>query len=135
MNSGSPIALHDGSSSGLYTDTTSSRITVETFSNCRESNTSVTYPTQNKPIQKTLLPWLRKAQEPFSLSQSSPPKGPTTSNSFRSSSGSTCETCVTTILDFSPWPIQNERKQTKPGKSACYIILMIFPNVSYRFLP
>jgi len=122
-NNESPIVSHDGSGRGLYTDTMSSRTTVIAFSNCREPNSIVAYPARNISIKKALLPWLRKAQEPSSLSKSFPPSSPITDNNMRSSSESTCETCTTTILDFSPWPVESERKQIKLSKWASDILL------------
>jgi hypothetical protein len=118
MGNGSPIASHDGSGGGLHTDTTSSRTTLIAFSSCREPKSVVTYPTRNVASKKALLPWLRKAPEPPSLSQSIPANRINADNYMRSSSASTCETCATTIIDFSPQPIESERKQVEPGKWA-----------------
>lgn len=123
-NNESPTVSHDGSGGGLYTDTMSSRTTVVAFSNCREPNIIVAYPARNISIKKALLPWLRKAQEPSSLSKSFPPNRPITDNNMRSPSESTCETCTTTILDFSPWPVKSERKQIKLSKWASNIIIV-----------
>lgn len=115
MGNGSPIASHDGSGGGLYTEPTSSRTTLIAFSSCREPNNVVAYPTRNKAKKRT-LPWLRKAQEISSLSQSIPSNRMNVNNDMRSSSASTCETCATTIIDFSPQPIISEAKQNEPSK-------------------
>jgi hypothetical protein len=118
ISNGSPITSHDGSGGGLYTDTTSSRTTLIEFSSYSEPNSAVAYPTGNVISKKSLLPWLRKPQEPSSLNQSIPVNSFDVYNDMRSSSTSTCETCATTIIEFSPLPMESESKQTEPGKWA-----------------
>jgi hypothetical protein len=117
MGKENPVASHAESADGLYNDDTSSRAILTAFSSCGEPNSIVTYPTRNKSTKRT-LPWLHKAEEPSSLSQSILTDRMTVINDMRSSSTSTCETCATTIIDFSPQPISSEARQNVLSKWA-----------------
>ncbi len=116
MSNGSQIELFDGSCGGLHTDTTSSRTTVIAISNCKEPNNIVSYPARTLPTKKVLLPWLRKAQEPSSLSESILPNRMTPNKNAGASSESKCESCATTIIDFSSHSVESKKKQIETGE-------------------
>lgn len=109
MENGQAIVSLDGSDVSLYTNATSSRTTMIAFSTPSAPNSIMIYPNRNAATKRP-LPWLRKAQN------STPADYVNVIDDMKSSSGSTCETCATTIIDFSPGSKESERKQNERGK-------------------